>query len=71
MIVSKLTSKARTTIPQPIRAALHLKDGDAIAYQIDGETVVMTRASAEAIERPFATFSVWASEAERRAYANL
>jgi antitoxin PrlF len=28
VITSKLTSKARTTIPQPIRAALRLREGD-------------------------------------------
>ena len=28
MITSKLTSKSQTTIPQPIRSALKLKEGD-------------------------------------------
>jgi hypothetical protein len=28
VIKSKLTSKAQTTIPQPIRAALRLREGD-------------------------------------------
>ena len=28
MITSRLTSKAQTTIPQPVRAALNLQDGD-------------------------------------------
>jgi len=28
MITSKLTSKAQTTIPQPVRAALQLREGD-------------------------------------------
>jgi antitoxin PrlF len=46
MIISKLTSKAQTTIPQPVRTALHLREGDAIAYQIDGDRVIMTRAAA-------------------------
>ena len=35
MIVSKLTSKAQTTIPQPVRAALRLEPGDELLYQID------------------------------------
>jgi len=71
MIISKLTSKAQTTIPQPVRTALHLKEGDAIAYQIEGDRVVITRAASEIIEDPFATFSEWASEADQRAYAKL
>jgi antitoxin PrlF len=71
MITSKLTSKAQTTVPQPIRAALHLKAGDTIAYAIVGEKVILTRAPTEAVDDPFASFDEWNSEADRRAYANL
>ena len=34
MVVSKLTSKAPTTIPQPVRTALGIGPGDEIAYEI-------------------------------------
>ena len=44
MITSKLTSKAQTTIPQPVRAALRLGPGDEIAYVIEAGRVVLTRA---------------------------
>ncbi|MBV8354303.1 MAG: type II toxin-antitoxin system PrlF family antitoxin, partial [Candidatus Eremiobacteraeota bacterium] len=44
MITSKLTSKAQTTIPQPVRAALRLKDGDEIVYTIDDARVILTKA---------------------------
>jgi len=71
MIISKLTSKGQTTIPQPVRTALHLKEGDTIAYQIEQDRVVITRAISETAEDPFATFSEWDSEADRRAYGNL
>lgn len=72
MITSKLTSKAQTTIPQPIRAALHLREGDEIAYSIEGDAVVIRKApTAAPAEDPFGTFSEWDSEADRRAYANL
>ena len=71
MITSKLTSNAQTTIPQPIRAALHLKEGDTIASAIVGEKVVLTRAPTEAVDDPFASFDEWNSDADRRAYANL
>ncbi len=41
MIVSKLTSKAQTTIPQPVRAALGLEPGDELLYEIiDGRGVI-------------------------------
>jgi antitoxin PrlF len=71
MITSKLTSKAQTTIPQPIRVALRLQEGDQIAYAIDGDRVILTRVSAESSEDPFGTFAEWDTEADRRAYADL
>lgn len=73
MITSKLTAKAQTTIPQPVRAALGLRAGDEVIYQIDGDRVVLTRAKpVEGVaEDPFATFEEWNSEADRRAYADL
>ncbi|MFG1346368.1 type II toxin-antitoxin system PrlF family antitoxin [Xanthobacter autotrophicus DSM 431] len=57
MIVSKLTSKAQTTIPQAVRAALHLKEGDEIAYSIEDGRVVLTKAGPKGGDDPFATFS--------------
>ncbi len=71
MITSKLTSKAQTTIPQPIRAALRLKEGDEIAYAIEGDRVILTRAPRDRSEDPFAAFDEWASEADRDAYGKL
>lgn len=71
MITSKLTSKAQTTIPQPVRAALHLKEGDEIAYEIRDNLVILTKASASPAENPFVTFEEWDSEADRNAYAKL
>jgi antitoxin PrlF len=71
MITSKLTAKAQTTIPQPVRAALRLKEGDELAYEITGDRVILTKASMGAIDDPFATFGEWDSEADRTAYAKL
>jgi antitoxin PrlF len=34
VITSRLTSKAQTTIPQPVRKALDLAPGDALAYEL-------------------------------------
>ena len=73
MITSKLTSKDQTTIPQPVRAALALREGDEISYLIEDGRVVMTKA-ANSVGRgddPFLTFSEWDSEADRRAYGDL
>lgn len=71
MITSKLTSKAQTTIPQPVRIALHLREGDAIAYRIENDRVILSKATQEAEEDPFVLFSEWDSEADRRAYGQL
>lgn len=75
MITSKLTAKAQTTIPQPVRVALGLRIGDEVIYQIDGDRVVLSRAkpveATAVMEDPFATFEEWNSEADRRGYADL
>jgi len=71
MITSKLTSKAQTTIPLPVRHALRLAEGDEIAYQIEGDRVVLTKARHGPVEDPFAVFEEWSSEADIRAYGDL
>jgi antitoxin PrlF len=71
MITSKLTTKAQTTIPQPVRAALHLKEGDEIAYAIEKDRVILTKAEPSALDDPFVTFSEWDSAADRKAYGKL
>lgn len=73
MITSKLTSKMQTTIPQPVRTALGVREGDALTYAIEGDYVVVRKLSAaeENTENPFATFGEWDSEADRKAYADL
>ncbi|SDR19422.1 antitoxin PrlF [Rhizobiales bacterium GAS191] len=71
MITSKLTTKAQTTIPQPVRTALHLKEGDEIAYSIEEGRVILTKAQPGSVDDPFTTFGEWDSEADRRAYGKL
>lgn len=69
MITSKLTSKARTTIPQPIRAALRVRQGDELVYDIQGDRVALSRARQVGDgDRPFKTFNEWDSDADRKAY---
>jgi antitoxin PrlF len=71
MITSKLTAKAQTTIPQAVRAALRVNAGDEIAYTIKGDRVILTKVRSPAPEDPFATFSEWNGDADRRAYGKL
>ena len=77
MIISKLTTKAQTTIPQPVRSALGVREGDEIAYAIDDGQVILTKAPARTVRRgdplddPFATFWEWSSPEDAEAYADL
>lgn len=71
MITSKLTSKAQTTIPQPVRTALRLKAGDQLVYEIEDGVVILRKAGAAGAEDPFGTFTEWESDADRKAYGKL
>jgi antitoxin PrlF len=71
MITSKLTSKAQTTIPLPVRNALRLMPGDELVYAIDGDRVILAKAAKAPAEDPFATFSEWSSQADCEGYAEL
>ena len=72
MIVSKLTSKAQTTIPQPIRAALGLQPGDELLYEIIDGRVILTKARhGTTTDDPFRAFEEWSSKADTKAYADL
>ncbi len=71
MISSKITSKAQTTVPRPVRVALKLGIGDTILYALKGDHVIMTKATAAIVESPTASFDEWSSENDRRAYTRL
>ena len=72
MITSKLTSKAQTTIPQPVRTALKLQPGDDLLYEIVDGRVMLAKARRETTaDDPFRTFEEWRSEADTKAYADL
>jgi antitoxin PrlF len=72
MITSKLTTKAQTTIPQPVRAALHLQAGDELIYEIDDQRVIITKGSRGGkTDDPFRTFHEWNSKADSKAYGML
>jgi antitoxin PrlF len=72
VICSKLTSNARTTIPKPVRAALRLRVGDVLVYEIQGDRVVLSKAlPLPDGDDPFTTYSEWDSAADRKAYRRL
>ena len=77
MITSKITSKAQTTVPQPVRAALGVAEGDELAYAIEEGRVIVTKASpkrrhrGDPVEDPFATFGEWDTPEDREDFADL
>lgn len=72
MITSKLTSKAQTTVPQPVRAALGLKAGDLLWYELSGGQVILRKSpSVPARDDPFGAFDEWHTPADEKAYGRL
>jgi antitoxin PrlF len=71
MIRSKLTAKAQTTIPQPVRHHLGLEEGDMLGFILaDGHARLVKIAAAPPAPKP-ATLAEWESEADAIAYDNL
>ena len=72
MIEGRLTAKSQTTVPLAVRRALGIGPGDKVAWAIDSQRAVLTRAwdDAEGTENPFALFTEWADEADS-VYDNL
>lgn len=66
----RLGAKAQVVVPKEVRQALGLKPGDSFAFVIDGEDIRIVRTPADGND-PFACFSEWASEADRKGYGDL
>ncbi len=73
--IAKITTKGQTTIPQDIRAALHVEAGDLIAWEmVEDGTARVRRVQPLDIEYLRAvegTLSEWAGEADEEAYRGL
>jgi antitoxin PrlF len=66
----RLGAKGRVVLPKEARQALGLKRGDSFAFLIDGDDIRLVRAPAEGHD-PFAAFSEWTSDADRKGYTDL
>jgi antitoxin PrlF len=72
MIQSRITSKAQTTVPRAVRKALGLQAGDEIAWEIDGDNVIVSRVGAkDMFVGNFSSFTEWDTDADRKAFADL
>ena len=72
--VSRLTSKAQTTIPREVRQKLSLVPGDTIVYEIEDDAVRIRKQAALELSYLRAvqtTLSEWESPEDAAAYDDL
>lgn len=75
LAVAKITAKGQTTIPQDVRAALQVKPGDLIAWDVGADGTATVRRvqplDVEYLRAVGGTLSEWAGEADEEAYREL
>ncbi len=73
--VAKITAKGQTTIPQDVRAALHVSAGDLIAWEVGSDGTATVRRvqplDIEYLRAVEGTLSEWNSAADEDAYRGL
>ncbi len=73
--IAKITTKGQTTIPQDIRAALHVGAGDLIAWEMIDDGIARVRRvqtlDIEYLRAIEGTLSEWAGKADEDAYRDL
>lgn len=69
-VKSRLGVKAQVGMPGATREALGLKPRDELAFVIRGDEVKVARVPATG-EAPFGCFTEWASDSDRKGYAEL
>jgi len=74
-VISKITAKGQTTVPQQVRAALDSKPGDLIAWDIEPDGRVAVRriqpADVEYLQAVQRTLSEWRTAEDEKAYGKL
>jgi bifunctional DNA-binding transcriptional regulator/antitoxin component of YhaV-PrlF toxin-antitoxin module len=75
LAVAKITAKGQTTIPQDVRAALHVVAGDLIAWEVGADGTATVRRvqpmDLEYLRAVEGTLTEWASSADEEAYREL
>ncbi len=74
MEISKVTAKYQATIPLKVRKLLGIKQGDAVAYDIENGEVKLRRATPMDLaysNAVAATLTEWNSKADDDAYRDL
>lgn len=73
-LVSRVTKKYQATIPQDVRAALGITQGDCIAFEIQPGQVILKKAPSldwEYLNAITETLGEWASATDEEAYSDL
>jgi antitoxin PrlF len=71
MITAKITSKAQTTIPQPVRHHLGVAEGDMLGFVLADGHVILTKLRKPAQPEETSVFNEWESAADERSFAGL
>ena len=74
MQVARIGSRGRTTIPKPIREAAGLHQGDSIAFEIEGDRLLVHKVMPcrhEYLHGVDATMAEWLSPEDEEAWRNL
>lgn len=75
VVIAKVTSKGQTTIPSDVRAALHVKPGDRIAWEVSEDGTATVRRvlpmDVEYLRSIEGTLGEWADAADEEAYRDL
>ena len=74
MKISKVTASGQTTIPRSIREAAGLYAGDALAFETDGDHVVVRKVAGgpnDHLKGLSGTMSEWASPVDEEAWRDL
>lgn len=73
--IAKITAKGQTTVPQDVRAALHVVPGDLIAWEVDAAGVATVRRvlpmDVEDLRALEGSLSEWTRPADEEAYRDL
>lgn len=71
MEITRLTSKCQATIPLKIRNFLGLDKGDAVAFEVENDKVIIRKAPAldkEYLKAVESTFTEWNSSEDEEAF---
>jgi len=75
LAVAKITAKGQTTIPQEVRAALHVAPGDLIAWEVGADGTATVRRvqplDIDYLRAVEGTLSEWSGSADEEAYREL